>query len=317
MGYTNGEPKPKLEVEKGEKGERGIGFSLTPDEHYHIQNKRITNVKAPVDNGDATNKKYVTDLLKNKAGTIYVNNELSKKANIIDVQNLLGDKLEASDLNIINNTLLVHQNTKAEKIYVDNELAGKVNLTDFNAALNMKGNASDITALSHIVNSLIQNKTDTADFNALVQNVNNYITFPKPKVIIYAEENGPLSYNAFEWSFGNGATGQNFGYPIPISSRILYGAISSSLNNNPPGNIVVAVVVNGNEVGNSYYITKPSGQFSATAVFNPPLELNPGDRVNFRSKSAGNFTHTFFNIKRLCKVNIKRLCKVICCRKNE
>ena len=29
MGYTNGEPKPKLEVEKGEKGERGIGVDAS------------------------------------------------------------------------------------------------------------------------------------------------------------------------------------------------------------------------------------------------------------------------------------------------
>ena len=35
---------------KGEKGERGVGFSLTADEHYHSNNKRLTNVSAPVDN---------------------------------------------------------------------------------------------------------------------------------------------------------------------------------------------------------------------------------------------------------------------------
>ena len=121
-------------------------------------------------------------------------------------------------------------------------------------------------------------------------------TFPKPKVTIYAEENGALSNNAFEWSFGNGATGQNYGFPIPISSRILYGAMSSTLNNNAAGNIVVAVVVNGNEVGNQYYITKPSGQFSTTIVFDPPIELNPGDRVNFRSKSNTNVTHTIISL---------------------
>ena len=63
--------------QKGEKGDRGIGFSLTADEHYHIKNKRLTNVSAPIDNSDATTKKFVTDLLKTKAGTTYVNNELA------------------------------------------------------------------------------------------------------------------------------------------------------------------------------------------------------------------------------------------------
>ena len=50
---------------------------MTSDEHYHIRNKRLTNVSAPVDYSDATTKKFVTDLLKTKAGTTYVNNELA------------------------------------------------------------------------------------------------------------------------------------------------------------------------------------------------------------------------------------------------
>ena len=52
---------------------------MTADEHYHLKGKRLTSVSAPVDNHDATTKKLVTDLLKNKAGTINVNNELAKK----------------------------------------------------------------------------------------------------------------------------------------------------------------------------------------------------------------------------------------------
>ena len=55
-------------MQKGEKGNRGIGFSLTADEHYHF-----------LDNSDATTKKFVTDLLETKAGSTYVNNELAKK----------------------------------------------------------------------------------------------------------------------------------------------------------------------------------------------------------------------------------------------
>ena len=50
---------------------------MTSDEHYHIRNKGLTHVSAPVDYSDATTKKFVTDLLKTKAGTTYVNNELA------------------------------------------------------------------------------------------------------------------------------------------------------------------------------------------------------------------------------------------------
>ena len=30
------------------KGEKGVGFALTADGHYHLKSKRLTNVSAPV-----------------------------------------------------------------------------------------------------------------------------------------------------------------------------------------------------------------------------------------------------------------------------
>ena len=60
MGYTNGSSAQDTR-QKGDKGPPGIGFSLTADEHYHIKNKRLTNVSAPIDNSDGTTKKFVTD----------------------------------------------------------------------------------------------------------------------------------------------------------------------------------------------------------------------------------------------------------------
>ena len=92
MGFSNGQGKQEfkpVKPVKGEKGDRGIGFSLTADQHYNIKNKRLTNVCAPVDNSDATTKKFVTDILKTKAGTAYVNNELAKKANKSNVNKAL------------------------------------------------------------------------------------------------------------------------------------------------------------------------------------------------------------------------------------
>ena len=80
MGYTNGSSeiaKAQDTRQKGYKGPPGIGFSLTADEHYHIRNKRLTNVSSPVDYNDAATKKFDTDILKTKAGTTYVNNELA------------------------------------------------------------------------------------------------------------------------------------------------------------------------------------------------------------------------------------------------
>ena len=80
MGYTSGSSKidkAQDTRQKGYKGPPGIGFSLTADEHYNIRDKRLTHVSAPVEFSDATTKKFVTDLLKTKAGSTYVKNELA------------------------------------------------------------------------------------------------------------------------------------------------------------------------------------------------------------------------------------------------
>ena len=47
---------------KFKKGEIGVGFALTADEHYHLKGERLTDVSAPVDNHDGTTKKFATDL---------------------------------------------------------------------------------------------------------------------------------------------------------------------------------------------------------------------------------------------------------------
>ena len=77
MGYSNGSNAIAKAQDTRQKRPSAIGFSLTADEHYNIRNKRLTNVFDPVDSSDATTKKFVTDLLKKKAGTTYVNNELA------------------------------------------------------------------------------------------------------------------------------------------------------------------------------------------------------------------------------------------------
>ena len=86
MGSLNGESSLSSSSKKGKKR---VGFALTADGHYHLKGKRLTNVSAPVDNHDATTKRFVTDPLKNKAGTTYVNNELAKKASQSNVNKAL------------------------------------------------------------------------------------------------------------------------------------------------------------------------------------------------------------------------------------
>ena len=97
MGYLNGHSnsiETSQKVKKGKRGERGVGFALTADEHYHLKGKRLTNVSAPVHNHDASTKKFVTDLLKTKAGTIYVNNELAALKNKVSKLEATVDRLQ-------------------------------------------------------------------------------------------------------------------------------------------------------------------------------------------------------------------------------
>ena len=57
MGFSNGLLSSKSEKsQKGEKGDKGEGFSLTADKHFHLGNKRLTNLSPPVDNNDAVTK---------------------------------------------------------------------------------------------------------------------------------------------------------------------------------------------------------------------------------------------------------------------
>ena len=87
MCFSNGLLSSKSEKGlKGEKGDKGDGFRLTADRHFHLEDKRLTNLAPPVDNNDAVMKKHLTDALKAKAGTNYVNKELAKKANKTDVE---------------------------------------------------------------------------------------------------------------------------------------------------------------------------------------------------------------------------------------
>ena len=53
----------------------------------------LPNVSAPVHNHDATTKKFVTDLLKTKAGTTYVNNELAALKNKVGKLEATVDRL--------------------------------------------------------------------------------------------------------------------------------------------------------------------------------------------------------------------------------
>ena len=87
MGFSSGLLSSKSRKDlKGEKGDKGEGFRLTADRHFHLEDRRLTNLAPPVDKNDAVTKGHLTDALKAKAGTNYVNKELAKKVNKTDLK---------------------------------------------------------------------------------------------------------------------------------------------------------------------------------------------------------------------------------------
>ena len=203
----------------------------------------------------------MADLLKTKAGTTYVNNELAKKPNKKYVNSVVSSSLQ-------------DYYTKAE---IDDNYVLRTDLPSDNA-------------LAHYA--------DLADYYTKTQVdniVENAVASTKPKVSIQAEQNGSITNNAYKWSFGE--NNPHYGLPCPSNGRILCGAISATAGNNAPGEMKVAVVVNGAETGSAYMITKPNNQFSFHFSFSTPLELQAADRINFCSKTTNaSVTHAVISL---------------------
>jgi hypothetical protein len=62
---------------KSKKGDNGIGFKLTHDNNYDMDNKRLVNVGEPKEHKDAINKEYLKNF-HNKNEDIDMNNKTIK-----------------------------------------------------------------------------------------------------------------------------------------------------------------------------------------------------------------------------------------------
>ena len=74
MGYSNGILESDEKGGSGERGEQGlpgIGFKLTDDGNFDLDEKRLTNLSQPVDDGDATTKAYVDGEIGHHTGNLY------------------------------------------------------------------------------------------------------------------------------------------------------------------------------------------------------------------------------------------------------
>lgn len=109
---------------------------------------------------------------------------------------------------------------------------------------------------------------------------------------VWAEENSPLGNGAFEWAFGNGAnTPSNSGVTIyvPTGQECHIVAMTATTNNNS-GTSIIECYVNGIGHGASAGVqVQLSGRSGVNDGF-APFAISTGDRLNFRTVSAGTNT---------------------------
>ena len=117
MGCSNGLLEQSEKSGKGEPGLPGIGFLLTDDGNFDINDKRLTDVADPVNNKDAATKSYVDNHLgcgpSSDVSKAYVDSENAKQ----DIG--INDKANKSYVDSENAKQDIAIADKASKSYVD------------------------------------------------------------------------------------------------------------------------------------------------------------------------------------------------------
>jgi len=95
----------------------------------------------------------------------------------------------------------------------------KAEIDNYVLKSDLPSDVTDLNALTTNVNNRLANYYTKEQIDG---NLNTAISSIKPKVSIQAEENGSITNNAYEWSFGDGGGENNphYGWPCPSSGRI-------------------------------------------------------------------------------------------------
>ena len=99
--------------------------------------------------------------------------------------------------------------------------------------------------------------------------------------VIWAEENGVISANQTEYSYGNGSTG-NIGIPCFANGVKAIGMLMQSETIGTSA--TVALIVNAIQVGGEYEIV--STEKDSVHYFTTPLDIELGKRIGFRTTTV-------------------------------
>ena len=219
-----------------------------------MNSHKLVNLSEPTEAQDAATRGYVKNFARNNF------------LKIDGTNNMEGD-LNVNNHNIINLSDPVDDGDVITKSYLESTTfrrdGGDLNLNN---------------------NKIVNLSEPNSDQDAATK---QYVDSRKPLITIWAQENGPLHAGEYEWSFGSGDlyTLAKCGYCMPAPGRILRGSLSSVTDDRVRGasqRSIVNIAING-RVDILKQIIKPSGSYSDTTVFNPPIRVAQNDRINFKT----------------------------------
>ena len=120
--------KPHQSFLRGLRGSPGVGFSLTRDGNYDMNNKKLKNVGEGVESSDAVTKHQLETAINSKINTSPSTNIFVKKDSPE-----VGADLDMKGYAIKNLKLTLSSNSSASlKRYVDQKAASKADKSDLN-----------------------------------------------------------------------------------------------------------------------------------------------------------------------------------------
>ena len=145
-----------------------------------------------------------------------------------------------------------------------------------------------VTAGTNYVNKELAKKVNKSD---LKKEAKSYITVWAEGNLKRSFGNGTENNSNLQWSFGNGSENNiQYGWPSPVDGKIIRRSISAS---SQAPEVTVSLVHNVSEK-RDYEIVKEADSPSNYTVFERPLEIKAGDRINFRSNDS--VRHAIVNI---------------------
>ena len=188
MGIFNqhSDNQPRQSVLRGFRGSPGVGFSLTRDGNYDMNNKKLKNVGEGVESSDAVTKHQLEVSMNSKADKALLNNYVKKNSPEVDadldmkghsIKNLKVSSL-GSDTSVPSKKYVDQKlNTKADKTSLTRYV--KKNSPEVGADLDMKGfevknmrltPTGDLSATSKkYVDSKVNNKANKNDLNSYLK----------------------------------------------------------------------------------------------------------------------------------------------------